>query len=124
MTENLVKKVGDVTQDNLIAHAFPRALTTGVKVASGEGKLPRGTILTTEDGQSYKAMTEESKGQASVILADPVDATSGEAVAAAYTSGNFNRNAVAGKPETEIAIDYTVEDALRHYNIILSEMRE
>lgn len=122
MAENLVKKVGDVTQDNLIAHAFPRALTTGVKVASGEGLLPRGTILTTEDGQSYTAMTGETKEQASVILADPVDATSGDAVAAAYISGNFNINAVSGKDEVEI--DFAVRDALRHYNIILSEMKE
>lgn len=125
MNANLVNKVGEIGQDNLIAHPFPRALTKGVKIAASEGVLPRGTILATDDeGVSYKALTDGTKDKASLILADPVDATDGEAVAAAYISGNFNRNAVAGKPEQEVAIDHAVEDALRHYNIILSEMQE
>ena len=55
MAKNLVNKAGEIGQDNLFAHAFPRALTRGVKIAASEGKLPRGTILTTEDGTEYKA---------------------------------------------------------------------
>ena len=121
--KGLVGKVGEVGQDNLIAHAFPRALTTAVKVATGENVLPRGTILTTEDGTSYKALTGETKGQANCILADEVDATSEDIVAAAYITGNFNINAVSGKPAEEVDIDFEVQDALRKYGIILSDMR-
>ena len=122
MAKNLVNKVGEIGQDNLIAHVYPRALTRGVKIAANEGELPRGTILTTEDGAEYKALTAESKAQANCILADPVDATEEAVVAAAYISGNFNIHAVCGKDEVEI--DHDVEDALHHYNIILSEMQE
>ena len=124
MAKNLCNKVGEIGQDNLFAHAFPRALTTGVKIAASEGTLPRGTILTTEDGTEYKTLTDETKTKASCILADEVDATKEAAVAVAYISGNFNIHAVSGKPETEVAIDHDVQDALRHYNIILSEMQE
>lgn len=122
MANNLCNKVGESAQDNLFAHVYPRALTTGVKIAASEGKLPRGTILTTENGTEYKAMTGETKAQANCILADDVDATDG-AVAVAYTSGNFNINAVAGKPAEEVEIDFSVRDALRKYNIVLSEMQ-
>ncbi len=123
MNKDLCRKVGETSQDNLIASLFPRALTTGVKIAAEEGKLPRGTILTTEDGSEYKALTTETKDKANCILADDVDATEG-AVAVAYISGNFNIHAVAGKPEGEVEIDNTVRDVLRHYNIILTDMQE
>lgn len=124
MNKDLCRKVGETSQDNLFAGLFPRALTTGVKIASSEGKLPRGTILTTEDGSEYKALTTETKDKANCILADDVDATEAEAVAVAYTSGNFNIHAVAGKPEGEVEIDNAVRDALRHYNIILTDVQE
>lgn len=124
MAENLVRKVGDVSQDNLFAHVFPRALTKGVKIESGEGQLPRGTILTTEDGVSYKALDTGSEDKANCILADPVDASEADVVAAAYISGNFNINAVSAKPESEATVNFAVEDALRKYDIILSAMQE
>lgn len=125
MAKNLVNKVGEIGQDNLFAHVYPRALTTGVKIASGENVLPRGTILFTEDeGATFKALTSGNEAKANCILADDVDATEEAVVAAAYISGNFNIHAVAGKPEDEVEIGYSVQDALRHYNIILSEMQE
>ena len=121
---NLCKKVGEIGQDNLIAHPYPRALTTGVKIKSGEGVLPRGTILTTEDGTTYSALASGSEDKANCILCDEVDATNADVVAAAYITGNFNINAVAGKPAEEVDISFKVQDALRHYNIILSEVQE
>lgn len=123
MAKNLVNKVGEVGQDNLFAHPFPRALTKGVKIASGENELKRGTVLYTDDGAEYKQLDDANKEKASVILADTVDATDG-AVAVVYISGNFNRNALIFKEDISGGIGHEIEDALRHYNIILSDMQE
>lgn len=45
MNANLVSKVGEIGQDNLIAKLTPAAETTGIKVASGSGALKRGALL-------------------------------------------------------------------------------
>ena len=45
MNTNLVSKVGEIGQDNLIAKLTPAAETMGIKVASGSGALARGTLL-------------------------------------------------------------------------------
>ena len=51
MRENLVHKVDECGQDNLIARLFPRAMTTAVMIVAGSGKLERGTVLSRkEDG--------------------------------------------------------------------------
>ena len=99
MSKNLMNKVGECGQDNLIARLFPRSLTVGVKIVAGPGKLERGTVLSRK----------------------PVDASGGDAVAAvAYRSGNFNPNAVI------VASDYTLtaadKDTLRKYDIVFTNM--
>lgn len=45
MNANLVSKVGETGQDNLIAKLTPAAETMGITVASGSGALARGTLL-------------------------------------------------------------------------------
>lgn len=45
MNTNLVSKVGEIGQDNLIAKLTPAAETMGIKVAAGSGALARGTLL-------------------------------------------------------------------------------
>ena len=40
-----VKKAGEIGQDNLIAGIHPPAEVTGIKIAAGQGKLARGTVL-------------------------------------------------------------------------------
>lgn len=45
MNSNLVRTVGSVSQDNLIAKLHPAAETIGIKVRAGAGKLDRGTVL-------------------------------------------------------------------------------
>lgn len=45
MNANLVSKVGEIGQDNLIARLTPAAEAMGIKVASGSGKLSRGALL-------------------------------------------------------------------------------
>lgn len=131
--KELVNNVGKRGQDNLIAGIFPRALTMPVKIAAGEGKLERGTILTAKEDGTYvvcgkKVTTGEGDSaqtttysNPSAVLADGVDASGTEAVVAvAYRSGNFNLDAVT------VAEDYTLsltdKDTLRKYDIIFTRV--
>lgn len=45
MNTNLVSKVGEIGQDNLIAKLTPAAETTGIVIPSGTGDLKRGALL-------------------------------------------------------------------------------
>lgn len=135
MRENLVNKIGECGQDNLIAGLFPRALTMGVKVAAGEGLLKRGTLLSAKEDGTYvvcgKKVTSgegdsaqtTTYGNPSAVLTVDVDASGGAAVAAvAYRSGNFNPRAViVGEDYTLTAAD---KDNLRKYNIVFTDMME
>ena len=119
MSENLVKKVGECGQDNLIAGLFPRALTTGVNIVAGAGKLARGTVLSRKEDGTCEVMA--TGGTPAYVLADPVDVSGTEAVAAvAYRSGNFNPDEVA------VAEGYTLtaadKDTLRKYDIIFTRV--
>ena len=135
MRENLVNKVGECGQDNLIAGLFPRALTMGVKVSAGEGLLKRGTILTAKEDGTYvicgkKETTGEGDSATTTTYANPsavltvdVDASGTTAVTAvAYRSGNFNPHAVI------VAKDYTLtaadKDNLRKYDIVFTDMMD
>ena len=119
MSKTLMNKVGECGQDNLIARLFPRSLTVGVKIVAGAGKLERGTVLSRKPDGTCEVM--DTGGTPAYILADPVDASGGDAVAAvAYRSGNFNPNAVI------VASDYTLtaadKDTLRKYDIVFTNM--
>lgn len=121
MSKNLVNKVGETGQDNLIARLFPRALTTGVKIAAGAGELARGTVLSANEDGTCGVMVEG--GTAAYILADPVDASGAEAVAAvAYRSGNFNPAAVI--VAEGYALTTADKDTLRKYDIVFTDMME
>ena len=135
MNGNLVNKIGERGQDNLIAGLFPRALTMGIKVAAGEGPLKRGTILAAKDDGTYvicgkKVTTGEGDSAQTAVYSDPsailasdADASGEAAVAAvAYRSGNFNPHAViVGEGYTLTAAD---KDALRKYDIVFTDMME
>ncbi len=119
MSKDLVNKVDEHGQDNLIARLFPRALTTAVKIAAGAGKLARGTVLARKEDGTCETMA--TGGTPAYILADPVDASGAEAVpAVAYRSGNFNPNAViVAEGYTLTAVD---KDTLRKYDIVFTNM--
>ena len=121
MSKNLVNKVDERGQDNLIDRLFPRALTTAVKIAAGAGELERGTVLSRKDDGTCEMMADG--GTAAYILADPVDASGEEDVAAvAYRSGNFNPNAViVGEG---YALTAAAKDTLRKYDIVFTNMLE
>ena len=132
---NLVNKVGSIGQDNLIAREFPRALTFGIKIAAGEGEVKRGTVLCAKEDGTYAVYGKSTTtgegddavtavvGTPAAILADDVDATGDEAVAAvAYHQGNFNPAAVTVAEGYELtAAD---KDNLRKYSIIFTQMLE
>ena len=121
MSKNLVNKVGECGQDNLIARLYPKALTTAVKIAAGAGVLKRGTVLSAKGDGTYEVM--KSGGTPAYILATDVDASGVEPVAAAvYRSGNFNPNAVI--VAEGYAMTATDKDTLRKYDIVFTNMME
>lgn len=142
MSESLVKKVGSVGQDNLIAKPFPPTEPFGVKIAAGQGLLQRGTVLALKDdgscimlgsdkaaqpeGQAEGAETPAAPAEtakANCVLADDVDASGTQAVTAvAYRTGHLNSKALI------VAKGYTLTQAdkeeLRKGGILLSEMMD
>ena len=88
------EKLGELTRDNLIDDiAVKQVITTGT-IASGQGKLERGTVLALSSGKLVIMNTGlEPYG----ILGDAVDATSGDAVCEVYVAGQFNKNALIVK---------------------------
>lgn len=137
MNKNLVRTIDSCTVDNLVVKLSPAAETFGIKIrkeASAETTYKRGTILamSSRDGKCVILGTTAAAADTSnslpaevltlhCILADDVTVgKDADAVAVAYRCGNFNRSAVIAKSgHTLSAAD---EDALRHYNIILTDV--
>lgn len=121
MGKNLVNKVGEIGQDNLIAKLFPPAETFGVTIPAGAGVLARGTVLALVDG-AYAVLAAANTGKANCILADEVDASgTSPVVGVAYRTGHFNINALI------VADGYTMtaadKEELRKGGILLSSMQ-
>jgi len=113
----LMKKAGEIGQDNLIAGVFPPADVIGIKIAAGQGKLRRGTVLAESEAGCVKLGTETT-GKAAYILTDDVDATE-EVGTTGYRSGSFNTKAlIAAEGYTLTEAD---RDSLRKYNIVLND---
>ncbi len=122
MNKELCRKVGETSQDNLIAKLFPPAEPFGVKIAAGQGVLARGAVLALS-GTDYVVLDSETTGKANCVLSDPVDASGESPVAAvAYRTGHFNRKAlIVAEGYTMTAAD---EEELRKGGILLSDMAE
>jgi hypothetical protein len=117
----LVNTINEFEHDGLIGGANPALFTKNVVVASGAGKLARGTVLgqITTGGKYKKVDSANTDGSqtAKAVLAYPVDATSADVVATVYWSGPFNRSKLFfGGTDTA----GTHENALRDVNIILT----
>lgn len=83
--------------DNLIADNNQPIHKGTVTVASGEGELKRGSVLSKNSSGKYviTASTLRVGGYLpEVVLADDVDATSADAVADVYTSGDVKESAL------------------------------
>ena len=123
MSESLVRKVGSIGQDNLIAKLFPPAETFGVKVAADQGQLKRGTVLALGENGTYTMLAAATTGKANCVLADDVDASGEAAVTAvAYRTGHFNSKALI--MAKDYALTQTDKEELRHGGILLSEMMD
>ena len=121
MSKNLVNKVGETVQDNLIAKLFPPAETFGVTIPAGAGVLARGTVLAFDNG-AYAVLAAGNTGKANCILADDVDASGASpVVGVAYRTGHFNSKALI------VADGYTMtaadKEELRKGGILLSAMQ-
>lgn len=128
MNNELVRNIGSVEQDNLIAKLEPAAFTFGItlrKLSAAE-TLKRGTVLakSSTDGKYVILGTAAASGETftpSCILADDVEVgTDVDTVGVAYRSGNFNRDAVIVKTGTTLSSAH--EDELRKIDIIFTDM--
>lgn len=122
MKESLMRKVGSIGQDNLIAKLFPPTETFGVTIAAGQGELARGTVLVPGDEGTYTMLGDETTGKANCVLADPVDASEGAVTAVAYRTGHLNSRAlIAAEGYIMTAAD---REELRKGGILLSELMD
>ena len=119
INKELVRPVGSIGQDNLIAHIEPKAHITGISVRAGAGDLKRGTVLyRTADGSYdvYGGSTTTTAGSITVgnvatadvsytmatttlateaaALATAIGAATGALYTAAYSSGTLTLTAV------------------------------
>ena len=96
--------------DNLIASDRIPVAGGTVVVASGEGALKKGSILMRDANDKFVLANDDSGtalGSAEVILAADVDATSADAVAEVFVSGEFFENYLT------VADGYTLTEADR-----------
>lgn len=105
--------------DQLIAGQF-QPVTQPVTIASGAGVLTRGTVLgrITASGKYIKSASAAGDGSQTpvAVLADDVDATSADAAAGVYMTGEFNSNALTLGAGWTVA---TVTNALRAFGIFV-----
>lgn len=124
MSENLYKTTGEFTPGKLIADNAIPTIAKGVKIASGQGNLKRGTLLGAAADGTYK-VTGSADGNATIgcdcILTDDVNATDAAVVSNAYVSGTFNRDAII---LAEGAAITTYETELRKLGIYLKAVQE
>lgn len=104
---NYIETLGACEYDNLIAgNTIPTHTVTGT-IASGQGKLARGTVLALSTGTSgtnkLVILGTTAGGNETLtaygILCDEVDATSADAVGEIYVTGQFNTNQLIVKDE-------------------------
>lgn len=134
----LMNKVGEIGQDNLIAGAFPPAEFTGVTIRAltKETILVRGTVLAKSsiDGKvvilgTEAAPAKEASGgnpavpaetlTAAYILSDDTLVGTEDVGTVAYRAGNFNAKALTMAGEYELT--EADRDDLRKYRIALND---
>lgn len=118
--------MGTFEYDGLIIDGSHSLDVKGITIASGQGKLQRGTVLAI--GADKKAVILGTKDStpalysADCILTDDVDATSADVYTTAYQSGKFNKGALIVKSDYKLAD--TDIDALRTKGIFVEGVME
>lgn len=116
------QNIGTCNADNLLIDSKFPVDAVSVTIASGEGKLARGTVVAMNSTTKKCVIlgTTAREGEtltAYGIICDEVDATSADAVVAVYRSGHFNREALI--VDDEYNITEADEAALRNGGIYL-----
>lgn len=103
ISTNLVKKVGSISPDNLIAGTTPPAQ---IEVVKATGPVVRGQILTAAAGSAVAKMAAALSSANHIVIAAEDDSTTGAVVIHAYKTGCFNYEAVqAASGRTLVAAD-------------------
>lgn len=118
--------MGTFEYDGLIIDGSHSLDVKGITIASGQGKLQRGTVLAIRaDKKAVILGTKDSTPAlypADCILTDDVDATSTDVYTTAYQSGKFNKGALIVKSDYELAD--TDIDTLRTKGIFVEGVME
>lgn len=124
--QNLSRKLGEVSYDNLFAGAIPAARPAGGVIRKGSAKATykRGTVLAKSSIDAKLVILGTEAAEKEVlepygILCDDVEVgTTEDEPCVIYAEGNFNSNSLI------VATDYTIteqdKDTLRKYGIVLS----
>ena len=127
MAQDLSRKLGEVSYDNLFAGTTPNQRTAGGilrKSADDKITLKRGTLLAKSSADNLLVIlgTEAAESETLEpygILCDDVTVTTEEdEPCSIYTAGCFNSNSLIVKDE--YVITEKDKDTLRKYDIILS----
>ncbi|MEB3103077.1 head decoration protein [Ferviditalea candida] len=125
MTDQLYSKQADSTTYDKLFGSMPgeEIQVKSVKIASGQGKLSRGTVLgivtATKKAVIVNSANTDGSQSADCILTDDIDATSADVTITAYSSGTFNRDAlIFGGTDTAD----THETRLREFGIFLNQV--
>lgn len=118
--------MGTFEYDDLIIDGSHSLDVKGITIASGQGKLQRGTVLAIRaDKKAVILGTKDSTPalySADCILTDDVDATSADVYTTAYQSGKFNKGALIVKSDYKLAD--TDIDTLRTKGIFVEGVME
>lgn len=126
MSKRLDENIGAVEYDGLIVNNVPVADVVTVKLATGDGILKRGTVVTGAAGAALApASAALSATNGTYILTDDTDTGifhGAAVVATAYRTGHFARN----KLHTDGSYTLTAadEEILRNAGILLSDAIE
>ena len=80
------EKIGELTQDNLVANVDVKQVVQTISIPSGT--LKRGTVVDVSGKIMNTGLTAYG------ILCDDVDASAGAVVSEVYVAGAFNKNAL------------------------------
>lgn len=116
------QKLGTCEADNLVIDGKFPIDAVGVTIASGEGTLARGTVVSMSDKTKKCVILGTTAGSDETltpfgVVCDEADATSADAFAMVYRSGHFNREALI--VDENYTITETDEAALRNGGIYL-----
>ena len=118
--------MGTFEYDGLIIDGSHSLDVKGITIASGQGKLQRGTVLAIRaDKKAVILGTKDSTTalySADCILTDDVDATSADVYTTAYQSGKFNKGALIVKSDYKLTD--TDIDTLRTKGIFVEGVME